>query len=66
MRNREFPQFPRGGFLLLGVLSLAAAVLFVVRASIVEATGERIASAVAFGLVGVLWLAAYVAARRAE
>jgi len=51
--------FPRSGFLLLGVLSLAAAVLFVARMVIVEATGERMASAIAFGVMGMLWLAAY-------
>lgn len=58
-------EFPRSGFLLLGVLSLAAAVLFVIRAVIVEATGERIASAIAFGVMGMLWLGAYLSGRRA-
>lgn len=52
-------SFPRNGFLLLGVLSAAAAAVFVIRASIVEVTGERVASAIAFGLMGVLWLTAY-------
>lgn len=63
MANRGFP---RSGFLLLGVLSLAAAVIFVIRAVMVEATGERITSAIAFGVIGVLWLAAYHSGRGAS
>ena len=59
-------EFPRSGFLVLGVLSLAAAVLLVIRAVIVEATGERIASAIVFGMMGILWLAAYLSGRRAD
>ncbi len=55
--------FPRSGFLLLGVLSLAAAAVFVVRMVMVEATGERITSAIAFGVMGMLWLAAYRSGR---
>ena len=51
--------FPPTGFLVLGVLSLAASVLFLVRAVGVEATTERMVSAVVFGVMGVLWLAAY-------
>jgi hypothetical protein len=51
--------FPRGGYLVLGVLSLAAAVLFVVRAFVVEATTDRILSAALFGGMGVVWLVAY-------
>ena len=58
-------KFPRSGFLLLGVLSLAAAAVFVVRMVAVEATGERIASAIVFGVMGTLWLAAYLSGHRA-
>jgi hypothetical protein len=50
--------FPRNGFLLLGVLSLAAAILFAARAFAVEATMERIVSAVLFGGFGLLWIVA--------
>ena len=57
-------EFPRSGFLLLGVLSLAAAAVFVVRMVAVEATGERIASAIVFGVMGLLWLIAHVSGRR--
>jgi hypothetical protein len=56
-------EFPSVGFLILGVLSLAASVLFIVRAAGVEATTERIWSAVVFGAMGVFWLAAYWFAR---
>jgi hypothetical protein len=52
-------RFPRSGFLMLGVASLAAGVVFVIRAAMVEATAERIAAAIAFGVMGVLWLTAY-------
>ena len=52
-------EFPPTGFLVLGVLSLAASVLFLVRSVGVEATTERMVSAVVFGVMGVLWLAAY-------
>ena len=62
MANREFP---RSGFLLLGVLSLAAAVVFIVRMVMVEATGERIASAIIFGVMGMLWLIAHRSGRGA-
>lgn len=61
MTTREFPPT---GFLVLGVLSIAACLIFVVRAVGVEATAERIWSAVAFGAMGVLWLAAYWWSRR--
>jgi hypothetical protein len=60
MTTREFPTV---GFLILGVLSLAASVLFVMRAAVVEATAERIWSAVVFGAMGVFWLAAYWSSR---
>jgi len=51
--------FPRTGFLALGVLSLVASLVFVVRALSVEMTGERMISAVVFGAMGLLWLWAY-------
>ena len=57
-------SFPPIGFLILGVLSLAAAVVFIVRAAVVEGTAERLWSAVLFGGFGVFWLAAYWSARR--
>ena len=57
-------KFPPAGFLVLGVLSIAASVLFLVRAAGVEATTERFVSAVVFGVMGVLFLAAYWASRR--
>lgn len=57
-------SFPPNGFLLLGVLSLAASALFVVRAVSVEATTERVWSAILFGGFGVFWLAAYWSTRR--
>jgi hypothetical protein len=56
-------QFPPAGFLILGVLSLAASILFIVRAAGVEATAERIWSALVFGAMGILWLAAYWSSR---
>ncbi len=57
-------EFPPAGFLILGVLSLAASVVFIARAAGVEATAERIWSAVAFGAMGIFWLAAYWHSRR--
>ena len=57
-------SFPPSGFLILGVLSIAASIVFVVRAVAVEATAERIWSAVIFGTFGFFWLAAYWSARR--
>lgn len=57
-------SFPPAGFLILGILSIAASILFVVRAGAVEATAERIWSAVIFGAFGFFWLAAYWSARR--
>ena len=56
-------RFPSTGLLPMGVLSLATALVFVFRVAIVEATGERIASAIAFGVMGMLWLAAYRSGR---
>jgi len=52
-------RFPPRGFLTLGVLSLAATAVFIVRAISIDATGERIISAIVFGAMGVLWLVAY-------
>ncbi len=57
-------RFPPAGFLVLGVLSIGASVLFVVRAAGIEATTERIWSAVAFGVMGVFLLSAYWASHR--
>ena len=51
--------FPPAGFLTLGILSIAASVLFLVRAATIDATTERIWSAVAFGILGIVLLAAY-------
>lgn len=56
--------FPPAGFLTLGILSIAASVLFLVRAATIEATAERIWSALAFAVVGTVLLAAYRASRR--
>ena len=56
-------EFPSVGFLILGVLSLGTSVLFIVRAAGVEATAERIWSAVVFGTMGILFLAAYWSSR---
>jgi len=56
-------EFPSAGFLILGVLSLGASVLFIVRAASVEATAERIWSAVVFGAMGILWLGAHWSSR---
>ena len=56
-------KFPPTGFLVLGGLSVGASILFLIRAITVEATTERIWSAVAFGVMGVFLLAAYWADR---
>lgn len=56
MTGRKFPPV---GFLVLGVLNIMASLVFIVRVVVVEATTERIFSAVAFGVMGVLLLAAY-------
>ncbi len=57
-------EFPTAGFLVLGVLSLAASVVFIVRAAGVEATAERIWSAVVFAAMGMFWLTAYWSTHR--
>ena len=57
-------SFPPTGFLILGILSIAASIVFVVRSVAVEATAERIWSAAIFGAFGFFWLAAYWSARR--
>lgn len=49
-------SFPWWGYLLLGFGALAAAVVFVVRAIVVEPTVERLVSAVVFAALGVFWL----------
>lgn len=56
-------KFPPAGFLVLGVLGIAASVLFLVRAAGIEATPERLISAVVFGVMGVVFLAAYWASQ---
>lgn len=56
-------KFPPAGFLTLGILSIAASVVFLVRAAGIEATTERILSAVVFGVMGVIFLAAYWASQ---
>lgn len=57
-------SFPPVGFFILGVLSLAAATLFLVRAATVAGTAERIWSAIVFAGFGVFWLVAYWSERR--
>ena len=57
-------SFPPTGLLILGILSIVASIVIVVRSVAVEATAERIWSAVAFGAFGFFWLAAYWSARR--
>ena len=57
-------SFPPTGFLILGILSIAASIVFVVRSVAVEATAERLWSSVIFGTFGFFWLAAYWSARR--
>lgn len=56
-------KFPPAGFLVLGILSIAASFLFVVRAAGIEATPERVWSAVVFGVMGVAFLAAHRASQ---
>ncbi|MEN8233648.1 MAG: hypothetical protein ABFR89_01835 [Actinomycetota bacterium] len=56
-------SFPPLGFLILGVLSLVASLIFIVRSVAVEATAERVWSAVAFFGFGLFWLAAYASGR---
>lgn len=57
-------SFPPVAFFVLGILSLISAAIFAFRAVTIEASAERIWSAVVFGGFGVFWIAAYVAARR--
>ncbi len=57
-------SFPPVAFLVLGVLSLIAAGIFVFRAATIEASAERIWSAIAFGGMGLFMIAAYASARR--
>lgn len=56
-------SFPPTGFLVLGVLTLAASILFIVRAAAIEGTAERMWSAVLFGASGLFLLTAYWSAR---
>ena len=51
--------FPPSGFLWLGILSLVASAVFVIRAAAVDATAERIWSAALYLVIGGLWLLAY-------
>jgi Protein of unknown function (DUF4239) len=60
----EKKTFPPLGFLILGVLSAAASMLFVVRAVVVDGSVERILSAALFGAFGILYLVAYWSTRR--
>jgi hypothetical protein len=57
-------SFPPIGFLILGFLSVAASILFVIRAAAVDATAERVWSAALFGAFGLFWLAAYWSTHR--
>jgi hypothetical protein len=57
-------RFPPIGFLILGVLSIAAGVIYVARAVAVEATAERVWSAVILGGLGMMWLIAYAMERQ--
>ncbi len=57
-------SFPPIAFLVLGVLSLVAAAIFAFRAATIEASAERIWSAIVFGGFGVFWIAAYASTGR--
>ena len=57
-------SFPPAGFLLLGILSLLASLVFIARAIAVDATPGRIWSAVLFCGFGVSRLIAYRSTRR--
>ncbi len=57
-------SFPPVAFMVLGVLSLIAAAIFAFRAATIEATAERIWSAVLFGGMGIVMVFAYVSTRR--
>jgi hypothetical protein len=56
-------KFPPAGFLMLGILSIAASIVFLARAAGVEATTERVLSAVVFGVMGVVFLIAFWASQ---
>jgi hypothetical protein len=49
--------------MVLGVLSLIAAVVFAFRAATIEATAERIWSAILFGGMGIVMVGAYMSTR---
>jgi len=57
-------SFPPAAFMVLGVLSLIAAAIFAFRAATIEATAERIWSAILFGGMGIVMVVAYVSTRR--
>ena len=57
-------SFPTVAFMVLGVLSLAAAAVFAFRAATVEATAERIWSAILFGGMGIFMVLTYLSTRR--
>ena len=57
-------SFPPVAFMVLGVLSLIAAAIFAFRAATIEATAERIWSAILFGGMGIFMVVAYVSTRR--
>lgn len=59
-------SFPPVAFMVLGVLTLLAAVLFAIRAATIEATAERIWSAILFGGLGIFLIAAYASTRRSS
>ncbi len=57
-------SFPPVAFMVVGVLSLAAAAAFAFRAATVEVTAERIWSASLFGGMGIFMVVAYLSTRR--
>jgi len=57
-------SFPPVAFMVLGVLSLIAAAIFAFRAATIEATAERVWSAILFGGMGIVMVGAYVSTRR--
>lgn len=61
MAERSFPSI---GFLVLGLLSIAAAAVFVARALVVDPTAERVFSAIMFTGFGLVWLWAYQSDRQ--
>ncbi len=56
-------SFPPVAFMVLGVLSLIAAAIFAFRAATIEATAERIWSAILFGGMGIVMVGAYMSTR---